>query len=237
MLKKFTKSKKKTEGINTKKEIKQMKKYINSLEKFSKELKRYKHDWNNIILTLDEFIKKKDMDGLSKYYYETLRQNFKFDNIRSEENILQLANIRIISLKGIIFSKAIYAQSLGINFKIEIPEEINEIIMDKVDLCRIIGNLLDNAIEANIDLCNKEIYLYILKKSEYLKFIVLNLHNNKNLNIYEIYKEGFSTKGKGRGTGLSNVQDILREKYPNVFLNTKIEKNIFRQEIIIQDKK
>jgi len=50
--------------------------------------------------------------------------------------------------------------------------------------------------------------------------------------LIKIWQEGYSTKGSGRGIGLSNYQNIIR-KYPNVTQETKIEGDNFLQTLIL----
>ena len=51
------------------------------------------------------------------------------------------------------------------------------------------------------------------------------------MNIEEIYEMGFSTKGKNRGLGLSNVKEII-SKYEDIILETDITSNSFTQVLI-----
>jgi len=50
--------------------------------------------------------------------------------------------------------------------------------------------------------------------------------------LIKIWQEGYSTKGSGRGIGLSNYQNIIR-KYPNATQETKIEGDNFLQTLIL----
>ena len=50
----------------------------------------------------------------------------------------------------------------------------------------------------------------------------------------KIFKAGFSTKGKNRGLGLSNLKDIMNN-YSNATLDTSIENNRFIQNITISN--
>ncbi len=54
----------------------------------------------------------------------------------------------------------------------------------------------------------------------------------QDLKIHKIYQESFSTKAKGRGLGLSILRQIVNES-PNLRLNTKVQDDLFVQELFI----
>lgn len=104
--------------------------------------------------------------------------------------------------------------------------------MDTIDLCRILGILLDNAIEAAVLCANPVLNLGIIKKQRSISFIVINSFEGETPKIHEIYVRGFSTNGTGRGIGLANLKSILSNYY-NTILDTSIEDNLFIQNIEI----
>jgi Predicted signal transduction protein with a C-terminal ATPase domain len=68
--------------------------------------------------------------------------------IEGNKNIDMLSNLKITGLKGLISSKILDSQAKGIKAKIEMFEDISENSAGIIDICRIIGILMDNAIEA-----------------------------------------------------------------------------------------
>lgn len=75
--------------------------------------------------------------------------------------------------------------------------------MNLIDLSRILGVFLDNAIEANSQVDKrKEINIALFKSmSDSVIIIIENSYNADSVNIEQIFKEGFSTKGDNRGKG------------------------------------
>jgi two-component system sensor histidine kinase AgrC len=148
-----------------------------------------------------------------------------------------LRHIKISALKALISSKIISAYSRGIETQIEIIDDIYELSMSTIDICRIIGILMDNAIEA-VDLCDKKnVQIAIVKNDDSIIFIINNSCLEDTPPVYKVYEENFSTKGNGRGIGLKTVRHIINEKYDNVILNTKIKSCVFKQELIIHNLK
>lgn len=213
-------------------ELSKLKEYTNMLEYVSNDLRNFKHDYINILQIMDEYIKSDNIEGLKKF--------FKHDLVPGSKKILDkdicfmlLQHIKIDPLKAIISSKIINAQSKNIKVKIEIIDDINELSINLIDICRIVGILLDNAIEAT-ELCdNKFINFLIFKDEKSTSLIINNSCNESTPPIHKIYQKNFSTKGFNRGIGLKFVKTIIEENYTNVLLNTKIKDSTFCQEFII----
>ncbi|WP_434281805.1 sensor histidine kinase [Clostridium botulinum] len=207
--------------------------YSHIIEDMYSETRRFKHDYINMLSPLKEYIDNEDIEGLSEFFYNNvidMDKNIKWSN----SNIDKLKYIKVSGLKAILSTKLIKASSMNIDINVHIVEDIDYIHMNIMDLCRIIGILMDNAIEAAGECEAPKICIVVANKNDY---VVIALHNNffgdKPL-IHKIYKEGFSTKGRGRGLGLYTVKNIIDIKYENVFLNTSIEGNVFIQEIWIK---
>ncbi|PIH05858.1 sensor histidine kinase [Clostridium combesii] len=207
--------------------------YSHIIEDMYSETRRFKHDYINMLSPLKEYIDNEDIEGLSEFFYNNvidMDKNIKWSN----SNIDKLKYIKVSGLKAILSTKLIKASSMNIDINVHIVEDIDYIHMNIMDLCRIIGILMDNAIEASGECEAPKICIVVANKNDY---VVIALHNNffgdKPL-IHKIYKEGFSTKGRGRGVGLYTVKNIIDIKYENVFLNTSIEGNVFIQEIWIK---
>ncbi|MCI2039640.1 MAG: GHKL domain-containing protein [Clostridium luticellarii] len=216
------------------KELKQLTEYTNVIENMSDDLRRFKHDYANIMQVLSSYIKANDIEGLKTFYKDELEpENEKIMN--KNKSLYLIRNIKIHSLKGLLFSKIRTAALNNIDVRIEITDTVYKLSVNELDLCRIIGILFDNAIEAAA-LCNKKIiHLAIIKNNIYTYIIIDNTCLESTPPIYKIYEDDFSTKGKGRGLGLKTVRKIINEKYANVVLHTKIEKCIFTQKLIIKD--
>lgn len=218
------------------KEYQQLKEYTDKIEDMDSDLRRFKHDYINILQTLGGYIETEDVDGLKEFYYnDLLIESNKI--IDKDRHLSLLKHIKISALKALISSKIINAYSYNIETQIEIIDDIYELSISTIDICRIIGILIDNAIEA-ANLCEKKnIKIAIIKNDDSIVFIIDNSCLLDTPPVYKIYEENFSTKGDGRGIGLKTVRHIINEKYDNVTLNTKIKHCTFRQELIIYELK
>lgn len=98
------------------------------------------------------------------------------------------------------------------------------------DFTRILGILLDNAIEAAEDTSEKFIRIEFKSTSKKQLFIIENSCKSNNISTIKIFEKGYSTKEKNSGIGLWKVHQIL-SKNTNLDLFTSIQNNIFKQQL------
>ena len=229
---KNTKIKSEVKSENQK--LEQHKKYILALEKNNNEIRKFKHDFNNIILGLDGYINNDDFDKekLKKYFNSTI-MNFNNNIELNDIVIAKLNSIKVSSLKSLITNKVLMAQNNNIDVDINIQGEINNFYTDEMQLSRILGILLDNAIEASLEVPNdKKIEVNIIQIDKTTDIQISNTFNNTGTPISDFNKERFSTKGTNRGLGLSSAHEIANKL--NMLLNTEIDGNTFIQILTIE---
>lgn len=215
-------------------EIKQLKNFSRYMESNLDEMKKFQHDYKNILLSMEGYLSDDDLDGLKEYYYGTISKTSKeFDDRLM--GFASLPNLEIPELKGILIEKMIFSLNNGTKVNIEIPEKVDQINIPILDLVRIAGICLDNAIEATAEIENAMLKVAILKIINYTYFIIYNTIDKDVPPLYKIIEKGFSTKGENRGLGLSNIKEIIYH-YPQVDLETKIEANSFTQILKIKNR-
>ncbi len=207
--------------------------YTGQIENMYNELRSFKHDYVNMLLTLSGYIDSNDMEGLSKYYQETiLPTNEKLN--QGKYHLHKLSKIQDPAIKGLLSSKFINALNLGIDLFVDIMDEIPDISMKVLDLTRILGIYIDNAVEAALETESKEVKFNVVLDANSVVIVIANSYINKGISIRDIDGRGVSTKGDGRGIGLSNVNEILQE-YSNVNKMTEMKDNYFIQTLIIEN--
>lgn len=212
-------------------ELEKLTEYTNNIEVLNEDIRAFKHDFVNILSCIGGYLDADNFAGLKSFFRNKILPIN--DNLNKHSLRLNLlSNIKTPEIKGLISSKVLKAKSEGIDIFIDIADPIEDIEMDTIDLCRILGILLDNAIEAAILCANPVLKLGIIKKQRSISFIVINSFEGETPKIHEIYVRGFSTKGTGRGIGLANLKSILGNYY-NTILDTSIEDNLFIQNIEI----
>lgn len=217
---------------NEKQQFESLQEYTSQIESMYTNLRSFKHDYVNILATLSGYLEAKDYDGMERYFNENiLPESHKMtkDNYR----LNQLSNIKEKALKGLLSSKLIYAHEIGIDVYIDIMEEIENISMNIMDLTRIMGIYLDNAIEAARESAEKEIRFNVVKEEHSVTLVLMNTFQNKEMIFGKIEQNGYSTKGENRGIGLYNVKELLK-RYEHVYKNTSIEDEFFVQTLVIE---
>jgi len=138
----------------------------------------------------------------------------------------------VTELKSIVSSKLLYATELHIAVTVEMTEEISEISVDALDLSRVFGIFLDNAIEAALETEHPFIHFAAISlDTEYL-FIISNTYIDHGLSLASLRQPLISSKGTTCGIGLYNAQKIL-SKYPGVLWNTAKDEISFTQQLNI----
>lgn len=216
------------------KEMKQLEEYIYMLETTNADIRKFRHDYLNVLSTITDYIQNEDFQGFIKYFNDNIipeGNKIKHKNI----SVNNLKYIKIAPIKGLLSYKIGRAQDLDIEAIVSVLGEIENVNMNLVDLSRIIGILLDNAIEEAMMCENKVIEINVIQGNKSKAFVITNTCRDRLPSIYNMMQKGFSTKGENRGTGLSNIQEIIYGEYENVTLNTYIEERVFKQELIIED--
>ncbi|WP_455822597.1 sensor histidine kinase [Clostridium butyricum] len=208
-----------------------MQEYTSNLEKLYTEMREFRHDYINILSSIIGYIENKDICGLEVYFNNKiipLGKGIETNNFK----IGHLKNVKILELKGILSSKLIRAQELGIDVFIDIMEDITRIDIDIVDLCRIVGILIDNAIESALISTNRSLKVAIVNKNKSTIIAIINSCPENTPPIYKLFEKGFSTKGRNRGLGLSNLKELI-SNYNNCSLDTIVEHGEFIQNLEI----
>ncbi|MBY0012884.1 GHKL domain-containing protein [Paenibacillus typhae] len=203
--------------------------YTDNLEMMYTDMQKFRHDYINILLSMSEYIRSKDMEGLSTYFdHKILPISQGMQNNNYKLGTLQ--NVKVQELKGILSSKLIRAQELHIDAVVEAVEPIEAINMDSVKLCRCLGIILDNAIEEAVKCEASNLRVALVKRSGGLLIAVANSCQPDGPELHQIFEKGFSTKGTGRGLGLSNLREIVSQ-CAGVTLDTYRKDGQFIQEL------
>jgi two-component system sensor histidine kinase AgrC len=139
----------------------------------------------------------------------------------------QLSHMKIPEVKSILYIKIIEAEKHKIPFELEIKWDIDNLPIQPVDIARILGILIDNAIESGT--C---ISVAFIKQDTLTTIIIDNKTKEACENLSSINQLGNSTKGQSRGIGLYNVHQILSH-YDNVTISTRSADYSFTQTLEI----
>lgn len=224
-------SERKLDKILKEKERQYLEQYYSELEEHYKEMRIFKHDYENLISSMEIYLSTNDLEGLKKNFND-LKQ---YENLNSEIDFKMLNNIKIKNLRGFIYKKIKEAEKKGIRINIECVDEISDINMNILDLIRYLGIVIDNAVEESISIGNNYVDIAFIKMMKNTTIIVKNKCRNNIENLDILFKEDFSTKDKSRGLGLTSLERLLG-KYDNINHEVSITDNFFIQKIIVYNK-
>ena len=209
--------------------------YTRNLEAMYNGLRSFKHDYVNILLSLSGYIEDGDMDRLKDFFESKI---FPTKNLITggDYKLNQLSNIGVLEIKSLLSAKMIYAHESGIDITIDIPDKVESFLIDTVDLARILGIFLDNAIEATLETEQPQIGLNIIQNKTGVSIIISNRFRDNGKMLHKLKQKGFSTKIGHQGIGLGNAQKII-SSYDNVLLETTMKCDYFTQHIELTDRK
>ena len=204
--------------------------YNNSLSILYDNVRGFKHDFDNMVNIIGGYIQVNDIDGLKKYYSSLEKDCSRVRNV-------QMLNPNIINNPGIynlIVSKYKKATDLDITINFEFFFDFNNLHMPIYEFSRVLGILLDNAIEAAKECKEKQINLLFREsRKQHVQIIIIeNTYLNKNIDTKKIFEKGFSGKENHTGIGLWEVNNIIM-KNNNVVLKTTKDDKYFKQELQI----
>ena len=209
--------------------------YTHNLETMYNGMRSFKHDYINILLSISGYIENGDMDELKTYFESKI---FPTKNLidQGDYKLNQLGNIGVLEIKSLLSAKMIYAHESGIDVTIDIPDRVDSFPIDTVDLARILGIFLDNAIEAALETEQPQIGLNIIQNKAGVSIIISNCFPDNGPVLHKLKQKGFSTKAGHQGLGLSNARKII-SSYDNVLLETTMRCGCFTQHMELADEK
>lgn len=206
------------------KRIEELSLYIGTIEELVEKYKEFRHDYKNILLGAGaENLNENDI--LEKLNKEVMGEN-------SYYAFLSLKDIKYIPLKSILSYYIMLSIKKNVNVSLITIGEIKESNIAEIEFSRVMGIILENALEEAEQSNNKKIEIYVEASADKLNITVGNTFRDKVIDLDEIYKKGYSTKGENRGLGLYILKSIVNKNH-NMTLKTFIHEEIFIQDLYI----
>ena len=183
-------------------------------------MRGWRHDYHNHMQSVKAYLAMDSLDE-AKAYLDRLEQDL--------DDIDLLFHTGNINADAILNSKISLAVKRGIqvDYKATVPKEL---AVSDIDLCVVIGNLIDNAVEA----CEKvdpehqfiRLYIGILRRQLYV-----SVTNATSEVVRKLDEEYITTKRGDHGHGLKRINNIVN-KYDG-YINRKNEPGVFVTEIML----
>ena len=216
--------------ISTTQKLESAEEYNRSLRILHDSVRAFKHDFDNIVTTIGGYIRTNDMKGLKDYYLQ-------LEDDCQRVNNLYLLNPEIINNDGIynlLTKKYQEADSKDIKVNMTFLLDLSNLHMKIYEFARILGILLDNAIEASSECKEKIINIDFRNDQKNSRQIITieNTYKDKNVDTEKIFEKGISSKEKHTGLGLWEVRNLIK-KNNNINLFTSKTDKYFSQQLEI----
>lgn len=219
----------------TTRSLEEQKMYNKTLSTLHDNIRGFKHDFNNIIQAIGGYLSTNNIDGLKEYYKDLLEEC----QINNNLAVLNPELINNPAVYSLLADKYYKSESTNIKLNLEVMTDLSNLNIKIYELTRILGVLLDNAIEA-ASKCDKKIVNVIFRddKSHNKTLIIIqNTYSNKGINIDRIFEKGYTSKSdnlsnKNHGLGLWEVRNYLK-KHTNLDLYTTKNDDYFTQQFEI----
>ena len=196
--------------------------HYDEIENIYRQMRGWRHDYHNHIQTMKAYISLNQIAEM-KNYLDKLETD-----LTSVDTVLKTGNIMVDAILNSKISLAM-SKNIRINAKAVVPDHLE---ISEIDLCVIIGNLLDNAMEACLKQPNESerfIRVYIGKFKEQL---YISVSNSMADEVRKSGKTYLSSKNSAtHGFGIMRV-DRITEKYGG-FVNRQHEEGVFATEIML----
>ncbi|MDO4317695.1 MAG: GHKL domain-containing protein [Lachnospiraceae bacterium] len=191
------------------------------VENMYRQMRGWRHDYRNHIQAMKAYAALGDWDALQAYLNELDTDLSAVDMVVKTGNAMADA---------ILNSKISLARTKGITVLADahVPLALR---ISELDLCVILGNLFDNAIEASMALPEQErqIRIYMDMKNTQLYISFTNFTAGKKQK--KIGKRFLTTKGEGHGFGLLRIDQIVERL--DGYLSRNSEDGAFTTEILL----
>ena len=176
--------------------------HCDEVDNIYRKMRGWRHDYHNHIQTLLALTE--DPEALRKYLWELN------DDLTTVDTVLKTGNVMVDAILNSKLS-LIKSRDISVNAKATVPAQL---AISEIDLCAILGNLLDNAFDAMNEGADfkrqKELMFGIYSKPGAVLICVDDTGSGiKSENLNRIFENGYSTKGEGRGVGLYQIKAMV----------------------------
>lgn len=204
--------------------------YTDMINQHYLEIRKFKHDYENVLLSIEGYLKADELEGLKAYFYHDLLDEKNQTN--DYEQLARLAQIKSPAIRNLFYAKLSYALSQNIPVSVEAKSLVDFNQLNQKVLVRILGIILDNAIEASLEMDEPMIEIVILTQDEFITFLIANNSQITSQQFMKMHQLGYSTKDdSGRGMGLAIVDELVEELGAELF--TSVEAGKFIQELTL----
>lgn len=209
-----------------------MQDYAHHMESLYEGIRSFRHDYRNTLATMQQYIDSENTEALKGYFHETILRDA---SVLSDDGFAlgRLHRLEDDAVKSLLYTKTVAILNHKLNFALEIAEKVPMLPIDSLTLCRILGILLDNALEASLDSAEKMLRIAIVTTDTAVLFSITNSTPPLPVPVSVLLSRGYSSKEGHEGIGLATVMNLLNS-IPCAELSTKCEGTVFCQTLEVR---
>ena len=182
--------------------LKMQEKQYDTQMKYINDSARARHDFRQILITLKNMAESGNADAVNAYLADYMRE------LPTKETLIYTKNDALNAILNFYAAQA-KNESIDVSFSIDIEKQQ---ILSDVELCTMIGNLLENAIDAAKNADGKDRFIELTMTTHGGCWLYIVETNSFDGNIKRKSGEYYSTKRNGRGLGIASIKSTV-EKY------------------------
>ena len=205
--------------------------YMTQMEDLYQDMCSFRHDYKNILSTMEYYMEHKELDKLEEYFRQEILPTA--SSLPGQDFILgRLTQVQVAPIKSLLCSKLCSCQNKQIPFTLSIPEPVTHFPMDVLSLSQILGILLDNAMEAALQTEKPYLEFILLPQEEHIYIEIKNSTLPLTVAISDLSRRGFSTKKGHTGLGLHTIQKLLAP-LDHVQFSLEVQDTIFSAKLVL----
>lgn len=222
-------------------ELQQQKVYTDTLEKDEDNLRKFRHDYKNILTAIKYSIQKGNYEKAIADLNEYTEENLDNEALLKYKDV---NHIKIEYVKSLLVAKVSQMANEGIQYDFECREDIVELPsgIKELDLIRIMGIAIDNAIEESQkiitetgDKSQAQIQMMMYSSDDIgLEFEIKNKIKSTGVSISQMKEANYTTKKDHAGLGLANIEEI-KQRYPALDISYTIEDGYFDFYLVVEE--
>ena len=192
------------------------------IQKKYDEMRMFKHEYKNTLISLRGYIEDGDFDHLSQYVISLTNEFCEFE----KNDYIGVSQIADAGLRFLVLNKICLAKKMQVHFSIKVSSAFEVRSFSRKHLSMVVGILLDNAIEAAKDSDEKRVEVFFANNEREGIIEIKNSYKQKP-NLGRMFAKGYSEKEGHTGLGLYRLKKTL-SNCETAFTEIKIMKNYFK---------
>ena len=192
---------------------------MDQLDDLNIQLRKQRHDFLNHLQVVYSLVDMKENDEAVRYIETVYGQMRRLSaGMKTDKP----------AVNALLQAKLAQAEDKGVRLQLEVTSPLTDLPVNDWELCRVLGNLIDNGMDAMEGMVHPEMKVELY---EDLKSYGLRVSNNgpeiPAANRQRIFNTGFTTKAAGHGLGLSIVKEILEDAGGGISLESDAQRTAF----------